>query len=312
MNLIYDIRDYGAVSKPDVLNTIAIQNAIDDCAANGGGKVVVAGGEYETGAVRLLDHVILYIEGGSKLVGSTYIEDYLYDNMRDEVGIALVYAIHVNDISIEGNGGLEGRGEAGGYWPNKSDIRHRRPKLIYMENCEHVTVKDVMLTNPAAWTTCFYHCKNVICSGVSIWSLKSANGDGLDFIGGENVAITGCIIEAGDDAISLKTMEKEDTCRNFAITNCIMTTRWAGIRLGAESDGDMREIIMSNCVFDCCGDGFKIQNCGDSIYENMQFSQIVMRNVARPFFVTLNTCTFSKKEVAVHRLVQCVIFNSEI
>ena len=70
------ICDTGAVGDGKILNTRAIQNAIDKLAGNGGGTVVVPTGCFLTGAVFLKPKVNLYLEKGAVLLGSTRIEDY--------------------------------------------------------------------------------------------------------------------------------------------------------------------------------------------------------------------------------------------
>ena len=68
--MIFDIRDYGAVASPDVMNTKAIQSAIDACCAAGGGKVVISGGTYMTGTLRMRSNVNLSIEASGVLLAS--------------------------------------------------------------------------------------------------------------------------------------------------------------------------------------------------------------------------------------------------
>ena len=58
----------------------------------------------------------------------------------------------------------------------------------------------------------------------------------------------------------------------------------------------MREIAVSNCVFDDCRDGLKIQCSSGSVYENMAFSTITMRDVWRPVFMTGTSYAFSEAE----------------
>jgi polygalacturonase len=48
---IYDIRDYGAKGDALTVNTQAIQTAINKCNNNGGGVVLIAGGQYVTGTI---------------------------------------------------------------------------------------------------------------------------------------------------------------------------------------------------------------------------------------------------------------------
>ena len=67
----YNIKDYGAVAKKTHLSTAAIQKAIDECAAKGGGRVVVPKGKWLTGALVLKSGVTLYLEKKATLYGST-------------------------------------------------------------------------------------------------------------------------------------------------------------------------------------------------------------------------------------------------
>ena len=72
----YNIRDFGAVSDTSVLSTTALQAAIDRCAKEGGGRVVVPTGSYKIGSVVLRSDVHLYLENGATLYGSTSLADY--------------------------------------------------------------------------------------------------------------------------------------------------------------------------------------------------------------------------------------------
>lgn len=49
----YSILNYGAVGDGRTLDTRAIQRAIDDCAANGGGTVFLPAGEFVSGVLQL-------------------------------------------------------------------------------------------------------------------------------------------------------------------------------------------------------------------------------------------------------------------
>ena len=73
---VYDVREFGATANGITLNTVAIQKAIDACHAQGGGRVLICGGVYLTGAVRLRSNVILHVEAGARLLGSSRSDDY--------------------------------------------------------------------------------------------------------------------------------------------------------------------------------------------------------------------------------------------
>ena len=73
---IFDIRDYGAAGDGVTVDTKAIQKTIDDCAAQGGGRVIVSGGTYVTGTLHMRSFVELCVEANGILKASTEGDDY--------------------------------------------------------------------------------------------------------------------------------------------------------------------------------------------------------------------------------------------
>ena len=59
---MYNVVEFGAVGDNKTLNSKAIQLAIDECAKNGGGKVIIPAGEFLTGTIYLKDNVELHLE----------------------------------------------------------------------------------------------------------------------------------------------------------------------------------------------------------------------------------------------------------
>src|SRR3954447_11534782 len=72
----FDISQHGAIGDGATLNTKAIQSAIDQCAAAGGGTVVVPKGEFLSGSLFLKPGVNFELIEGAVLKGSTNIDDY--------------------------------------------------------------------------------------------------------------------------------------------------------------------------------------------------------------------------------------------
>ena len=73
---VFDIRDYGAAAD-DLLNTEPIRLACEACRDAGGGTVLVTGGSYRTGTVRLYSNTTLFIAPGSELAASRNAEDLI-------------------------------------------------------------------------------------------------------------------------------------------------------------------------------------------------------------------------------------------
>lgn len=170
----------------------------------------------------------------------------------------------------------------------------RRPTLVQFCECVNIRIKDVTLLDPPSFSTFLVGCRDILIDGVQVRSNETPNGDGLDFDGCERVRICNCDLNTGDDAIGLKTLQPNKPNRDFVISNCVMSSKWAAVRLGPESFADMRNIAVSNCVFHGCRDGFKIQSCEGKAIEGVVISNIIMDNVLRPFFITLNTFSMSK------------------
>ena len=61
----FDVRAYGATGKRDDDARPAIQQALDACAAAGGGVVLFPPGEYTSGSLELRSHVRVVVEAGA-------------------------------------------------------------------------------------------------------------------------------------------------------------------------------------------------------------------------------------------------------
>src|ERR1039457_5469380 len=67
---VHDVKNYGAVGDGTTPATAAIQKAVDACAAEGGGRVVIPPGRYVTGPIFLRSRVQIDFESGAVLLGS--------------------------------------------------------------------------------------------------------------------------------------------------------------------------------------------------------------------------------------------------
>src|SRR5450432_2606718 len=110
------VTDYGAKGDSNTLNTPFIQAAINDCAAKGGGVVVIPKGIFISGAIFLKKDVNLSVEEGGILKGSTAPSDYPQIRTRWEGEervwtSAFINAIDLDGTEIGGNGTIDGSGD---------------------------------------------------------------------------------------------------------------------------------------------------------------------------------------------------------
>ncbi|PRD47851.1 glycoside hydrolase family 28 protein [Sphingobacterium haloxyli] len=120
------ITEYGAGSDSTVLSTQAINDAIEACHLDGGGRVVIPKGTFLTGAIHLKSNVNLHLEDGAKLLFSRNTTDYKplvktrWEGMECMNYSPLIYAYGQENIAITGKGILDGNANNEHWWPWKA------------------------------------------------------------------------------------------------------------------------------------------------------------------------------------------------
>lgn len=249
---VYDITDYGAVSDTMRLSTAAVQKAIDSCNAAGGGTVSVPAGNYKIGSIVLRSNVTLNLENGATLYGSTDIADYQpmttdYVSLRTNVPtIQLIYADNASNVAITGLGTIDGRGKA---FPKLTwnDEGITRPHLLRLIRCSDVTVSGVTLKNSGCWMQHYLACDRVKIHGITVINRNNYNNDALDLDGCHNVTVSDMIADSDDDGITLKSTSPR-LCEDITISNCVVSSHCNAIKLGTETNGGFRNIIVRGVV----------------------------------------------------------------
>jgi len=182
------------------LYTEALQNAIDEVFASGGGRVILPQGTFMTGTLWLKSHVELHLEQGAVLLGSPNLEDYNADDAYEQnyscyaegwVGKHLIIVHEATDVAITGLGTIDGNGQAfmaekgqgfGLIYPwregragEKVPGVCRPGQLICFIECRNVTLRDVSIRNATSWTVFLYGCDYVSVSGLRI--VKASEGE---------------------------------------------------------------------------------------------------------------------------------------
>lgn len=290
------------------LVTEQLQREIDDAAARGGGRVSVGPGVHRTGSLRLRSGVELHLEAGALLQFVAHPALYPIVTARWEgspraIHAPCLYAHGERDVAITGLGTIDGGGQA--WWDAFREPATRlpnpRPTLIGLHECERVVVRDVRLRNSPAWTVHPALCDQVTISGISIRNpADSPNTDGIDPESCRSVRISDCHIDVGDDCIAVKAGTEhagtQVACENIVISHCTMVHGHGGVVLGSEMSGDVRNVVITGCVFQSTDRGIRLKTRRGrgGVIENLRVSNIVMDDVLCP--ITVNPFYFCGEE----------------
>lgn len=118
-----NVRASGAKGDGVTKDTQAIQTAIDACERKGGGVVVLNAGTYLSAPIVLKNNITLHLDKGATLLGSADHADYPAITEFRAPGVqALVSATNAENVSITGEGVIDGAGRVGGRWLARSRI----------------------------------------------------------------------------------------------------------------------------------------------------------------------------------------------
>lgn len=281
---IYNVKDFGAKGDGQILDTAAIQAAIDACSKEQGGTVLIPAGDFICGTIEIKSGVTLHIATNGRLLGSKKREDYTAGKgvPSGNGNIVFIYAVNAENISIEGYGTIDGNGLS--FYNGKGDNtgpgqrgvggNFDRPHLIIFYQCTRFQVKDILLTNSAYHCFRILKCKHVQLHNIRIYNRVNKNNDGFHFNDTQYVHISNCDVQCQDDACALFGSNQFVT-----ITNCSFSTRWSIFRFGS---GEAQNITITNClIYETYGCPIKISS-GRAKIENLSFSNIIMRNVTGP------------------------------
>lgn len=299
LSTVFDITSFGAVADGKSLCTYAFKAAVDACREKGGGTIYVPAGEFLTGAIHLCSNVILYLEAGSRLLFSPNKENYpllftRWEGAECQVYSPLVYGKDLRNVSITGRGIMDGQGECWWEMHRNKTLEYPRPRFISFERCDNVLIEGVTLINSPAWTINPLCSENVTIHKVTIKNpADSPNTDGINPDSCKNVHIANCHVDVGDDCITIKSGVEDCLvkvpCENITITNCTMVHGHGGVVIGSEMSGDVRNVVISNCVFEGTDRGLRIKSRRGrgGVVEDIRVSNIIMKNVFCPFVLNL-------------------------
>jgi len=296
-----NVRELGASGDGVTLDTAAIQRAIDKAECRGGGTVYFPAGSYHLGALFLRSNLTLYLDAGAVLLGSLSRSDYplvleRWEGATQRVHASCISGQGLQNIAIRGQGTLDCRGELWWKWFLEKTLEHPRPRGLSFTDCRNLLIEGIRIINSPSWTINPVRCENITIRGLTIQNPPdSPNTDGINPDSCRNVHISDCHISVGDDCIALKAGSEAETpglmssCSDITITNCTLERGHGGIVIGSETSGGVRNVVISNCVFNKTDRGIRLKSRRGrgGIVEDIRVSNIVMVDVLCPFTMNL-------------------------
>lgn len=303
-DLVFSVRAYGATGLKDDLAQEALQNAVDACAAAGGGTVLFPPGDYTSGTIHLRSRVRLYLEAGATLRA-------IHDKSRFDRE-ALLYGEDLTQVTLEGRGVVDGGGaydrrlkgdhEDDFIRPNQIEMEElglpllrsfpkpdRYGKLVLLVRCTDVRIAGLSFVDSPSWTLHPVQCERLVVDGVHIrTSLKDGVwADGIDPDGCKDVRIANCTIETGDDALVFYSMDwfgPARPCENITVTNCRLSSASSAVKFCDGNIAGIRNVTVDNCVITGSNRGIAFMTFDGGAVENIVLSNLVIETVRHEWF----------------------------
>ncbi|MBP3202161.1 MAG: glycoside hydrolase family 28 protein [Bacteroidales bacterium] len=321
------LADFGAVADGVTLNTKAFEKAISALSKKGGGHLIVPEGLYLTGPISLKDCMDLHLERGAILLLSPDKKD-AWDGKSVKAGIS---ASKRHDVAITGEGIIDGNGawwravkrskvsdvewkeflKKGGtvdgslwypfnlnhYENIAADARSQeklRTHLVRFTSCERVLVSGVTLQNSPKFHLVPRFCKDVTIEGVTVrcpWNAQ--NGDGIDIMQCQDVLVSRCTVDVGDDGICLKSgagakaLEEGGPCKNIVIEYNTVYHAHGGFVIGSEFSAGCEDIVVRHNSFLGTDTGLRFKSAPErgGRTKNIRISDIYMADITEEAIV---------------------------
>lgn len=315
-----NVRDFGAVGDGITDDTMAVQTAIN-CLPRGA-RLYFPKGTYLVAPLCLKSHITLDIPKESCILGSADRSRYpvipgktldmvsgeehffgAWEGNAVPMHQALIFAEHAEDITIVGQGMINGNAPEAGWWINVKEQPNGRPRLMFFNRCEGIRVHGIHACDSASWQMHPYFSKEVDFLDMFISAPKdSPNTDAIDPEACDRVDIIGCRFSVGDDCIAIKSGKIEigrkfkTPANRYTIRNCLMEFGHGAVTLGSEMAGGVTNLTVNRCVFRETDRGLRIKSRRgrgkDAIIDGVLFENIKMEGVLTPIVINMwyNCC----------------------
>ena len=311
-----NVREFGAKADGRTADRDSINKAIEAAAAAHGGTVYFPAGTYVTGSIHLRSNVSLQFESGAVILASedpaaydeaepnssTKFQDFGHSHWHN----SLFWGENLSNVVIAGKGLING----------KALTREARTtggnKAIALKLCRNVTIRDISILSGGHFGILATGVDNLTVDNLTV----DTNRDGIDIDGCHNVRLSNLSVNSpNDDAIVLKATHalgfrratEAVTITNSFVSGYDMGTLLDGtygrelkkapdrdgptgrVKIGTESEGDFRNITISNIGFEHSR-GLALESVDGAHIEDVAISNITMRDVSNsPIFIRLGS-----------------------
>ena len=257
----------------------AVNTAISECSASGGGRVIIPAGRYRCeGPINMASCVELHFEDGAFIKFSRKPEHYLPVVPSRWEGIELynyspmIYGNELHDVAITGNGIICGGRE---WWMNVAakqkdsqqkarqlelnkvpvserifgDREFLRPALIQLRCSERLLFEGITCIDAPMWMLHPLYSSHITIRNINMDSMYVCN-DGVDVDSCDDVVIENSHFRNGDDAVVLKAGRDADglrvnrPCRRIVVRNCVFHECLHGFAIGSELSGGAEDVYV--------------------------------------------------------------------
>ena len=315
---VYDVCDFGARGNGVHTDSPAINAAIEQATREGGGTVKLPAGVYPCYSIRMKSNITLLLDSGAIVKAAMPTAEETYDLPEDNPSQyqdfghshwknSLIWGIGLRNVAIIGKGKIDGSGVLSRGRPMLNGLPVAN-KAVALRDCQQVRITDIEMLNCGHFALLLTGVDSLMIERLTI----DTNRDGIDIDCCENVRIRDCRVNTlNDDAIVLKTsygLNRLKPTANVIIENCHVSGYDIGtlidgtkttfiskapdqdgptgrIKLGTESNGDFRNIIIRNCTFTHCR-GLALETVDGSQMENIVVTGIRMKDINNaPFYI---------------------------
>ncbi|THV21008.1 glycoside hydrolase family 28 protein [Peteryoungia ipomoeae] len=253
-----------------VANAVCLARAIK--AVPEGGTLRLPAGIWTASPVALKSDITFHLAEGAVLRAPSSREGWPIMPARDADGRLLgsweglpaacyaagIHAVGARNLTIEGQGIIDGSGSAGDWWswPKETRDGARRPRGLHLVRCDNICLFGFTIRNAPSWTIHPHGCEGLTAVGLHILAPHdSPNTDGFNPESCRNVLIAGTHFSVGDDCIAIKAgkrgaegeAEHLAETRGIAVRHCLMERGHGGVVIGSEMSGGVHDVMVEDC-----------------------------------------------------------------